>query len=188
MKNISGVILAGGNSSRMGTDKGVMDLNGKKVVQYVIDALKPVVDDIIIIANNENYSDLGLPVYNDEIKDCGPLGGIYTALQKIKTEKAIILSCDIPFVNSSLLADIISQSEDYDAIVPVHDGKFEPICAVYTKKCIAPFNTALEKKIFKLTDAMSLVNTKEIKLPFTKEIENNFINLNTLQDLNKYKK
>lgn len=187
-KNITGVILAGGNSSRMGTDKGILDLNGKKVVQYVIEALQPVVDDVIIIANNEHYLDLGFLVYKDEVKDCGPLGGIYTALLKITAPKAIILSCDIPFVSSAFLSDIIVQSENFDATIPVHDGKFEPLCSVYSKNCISAFKNALDKKIFKLTDAIALVNSKEIVLSATREIENNFINLNTLQDLNKYKK
>ena len=187
-KNITGVILAGGNSSRMGTDKGILNLNGKKIVQYVIEALEPVVDDIIIIANNEHYSDLGFPVYKDAIKDCGPLGGIYTALLKISNPKAIILSCDIPFVSSVFLSDIIRQSEGYDTAVPVHDGKFEPLCSVYSKNCINAFKTALDKKIFKLTDAIALVNAKKIVLPSTKEIESNFINLNSQEDLNKYKK
>ncbi len=187
-KNITGVILAGGNSSRMGTDKGILDLNGKKIVQYVIESLKPLVDDIIIIANNENYNAFGFPVYKDEIKDCGPLGGIYTSLLKISNPKAIILSCDIPFVSSAFLSEVIAQSEGYDVAVPVHGGKFEPLCSVYSKNCIDAFKTALDKKIFKLTDAIALVNAKQIILPSNNEIENNFINLNTRQDLNKFEK
>jgi len=187
-KNITGVVLAGGNSSRMGTDKGVMDLNGKKVIQHVIDALTPVVDDIIIIANNENYSGFGFPVYKDEIKDCGPLGGIYTALLKINSPKAVILSCDMPFVTTEFLSELIVQSENSDVAIPVHDGKFEPLCSVYSKNCTSSFKNSIDNNVFKLTDAIALVNVKQIILPATKEIENNFINLNTVQDLNKYKK
>ena len=79
-KNITGVVMAGGESSRMGTDKGVLEINGKPMVEVIISALKPVVDDIIIIANNSNYDYLGYKVYNDLIKKSGPLGGIYSAL------------------------------------------------------------------------------------------------------------
>ena len=187
-KNITGIILAGGNSSRMGTDKGVMDLNGEKVIQYVIEALKPNVDNIIIIANNSNYLDFGFPVYRDEIKDCGPLGGIYSGLLKSTTDKNIVLSCDIPFITSKLISQIIAESSEYDVTVPVHDGKTEPLCAVYTKNCMPKFKELLENKILKLTDAMAQVSTKQVLLKSTKETENNFINLNSKEDFNKYVK
>ena len=170
----------------MGTDKGVMDLNGKKVIHYVIEALKPNVDDIIIIANNTNYNDFGYPVFSDEVKDCGPLGGIYTALLKSSNNKNVILSCDIPFITSKLITQIISESAEYDVTVPIHDGKTEPLCAVYTKNCLPKFKELLERKVLKLTDAMAQVSTKQLQLPATKEIEDNFINLNTKEDFNKH--
>lgn len=184
-KNITGIVLAGGKSSRMGTDKGILDLNGKKVIDYVIGALQPNVDDIIIVANNSNYNNLGYRVYKDVIQDCGPMGGIYTGLLNSSTEKNIILSCDIPFVTSPLLNYIISQSGDYDITVPEHDGKPEPLCAIYKKHCAAKFLDLLNKKEWKLKDAMEHFSTQRLQLT-DKEIETNFININTPQELNKY--
>ena len=103
IKNITGVILAGGKSSRMGTDKGVLELNGKKIIEHIIYSIKPVVDEIIIISNSNNYDYLGFKVYSDIIKERGPLAGIHTALTHTTTERNLIVSCDIPFINSELL-------------------------------------------------------------------------------------
>ncbi len=82
----TGIILAGGKSSRMGEDKGLVLLNGKPMIQYVIEALKGVVSDIIIISNNASYNKFGIPVYPDIIKDKGPVGGIFTGLHHSKTQ------------------------------------------------------------------------------------------------------
>lgn len=183
-KNITGIVLAGGKSSRMGTDKGIIDLNGKKIIQHVLDALIPVVDDIIIIANNNHYNSFGYPVYADIITNCGPMGGIYTGLVNSPTMNNVILSCDIPFITSEMLSILIDQSkeQDYEITIPIHDGKFEPLCAVYSKKCMNRFKNLLENKILKMGNALNYFVTQPILLSNSKEIEKNFINMNTPQD------
>ncbi len=82
MKNYTGIILAGGKSSRMGTEKGLVEINHKKMIEYSIDQLKKVTENIIIISNTNKYNYLKYPVYEDLIKDIGPIGGIYTGLCK----------------------------------------------------------------------------------------------------------
>ena len=96
------IILAGGKSSRMGSDKGLVLLNGKPMISYIIEILKKMQIPIIIISNNENYKQFGLPVFADIIKEKGPLGGIYTGLKNSKTESNIIVSCDVPFYQIEL--------------------------------------------------------------------------------------
>ena len=90
---ITGIILAGGKSSRMGTDKGLLLLNGKPMVKYVIDVLSKVTSKIIIIANNDEYKQFGYKVYSDLIKDKGPVGGIYTAMNYTNSNTNICISC-----------------------------------------------------------------------------------------------
>ena len=131
--NITGIVLAGGKSSRMGTDKGMMMLNGKRFIDHIFNALVPVVDTVMIIANNDNYHRFNYPVYEDIIKDCGPMGGIYTGLVKSQTEKNIVVSCDIPFITTDTLSYIISRIDNSDIIIPEHEGKLEPLCAIYKK-------------------------------------------------------
>ena len=104
---ITGVILAGGKSSRMGTDKGLLELNGKPLIQYAIDTLKSIGLEIIIISNNSDYEQFGFPVYPDIIPDKGPIGGVYTALSYSSTEKNLIVSCDTPFLSKKLLNYLI---------------------------------------------------------------------------------
>ena len=132
-QDITGIILAGGKSSRMGTDKGILELNGRKMVDYVIKALTPNVDEIIIIANNKNYNNLGYKVYRDIIKNCGPMGGIYTGLMKSKTKNNMLVCCDIPNISSIIIEYIIISAGEEAALVPIHNGQAEPLCAVYKK-------------------------------------------------------
>ena len=99
----TGIILAGGKSSRMGEDKGLVLLNGKPMIQYVIEALKEVVSDIIIISNNASYNKFRVPVYSDIIKDKGPVGGIYTGLYHSTTELNFCISCDVPMISSDFI-------------------------------------------------------------------------------------
>ena len=91
MKKIEAFILAGGKSSRMGADKGLIDLDGSPMIQSTIDVLELLDIPVNIIANNGAYIKLGQPIYEDILQDKGPLGGIYTALAKAKTDRVIIL-------------------------------------------------------------------------------------------------
>lgn len=181
-KNISGIVLAGGKSSRMGTDKGLLELNGKTFIEHVLSALIPVVDTVFIIANNGSYHKFGYPVYEDIIKDCGPMGGIYTGLVKSTTSKNIIVSCDIPFITTKTLSDIILGAGNAEIAVPEHGGKLEPLCAIYTKGCIERFGQLLEKKEWKMQEALKYFNTTKVQFPEKKEFEKNFININTPQE------
>ncbi|MEZ5109841.1 MAG: molybdenum cofactor guanylyltransferase [Bacteroidia bacterium] len=184
MKNqVTGILLAGGKSSRMGTDKGVVLMNGKKLSEHVLQAMKPVVNDLMIIANNNNYGDYGIPVFEDIYKNCGPLGGIYTGLVRSKTKKNLMLSCDMPFITSGMLAKILSHSDEAEIIIPVNDGKVEPLCAVYDQSCAVQIRQFLESGKLKIQDVLPYFKTKEVLLTTT-EAGKNFININTPQELN----
>ena len=108
-ENITGIILAGGQSSRMCRDKGMLDLNVKAFIQYSIEALIPLVSKIIIISDNPDYDDFDAERIKDLIKNSGPLAGIYTGLNASKTEYNLILSCDIPLVQSKALKSLIEE-------------------------------------------------------------------------------
>lgn len=179
-KNITGIILAGGKSSRMGTDKGMLVLNGKKIIEYVIAALTPNVSEVIIISNNENYNYLGYKVYKDIVKECGPIGGIFTGLEKSITENNIIVSCDIPNISSTMIAYIISNSDEEDALIPVHSGQPEPLCAVYKKSTAKDFKQLLNSGNYKMLDALKHLKTSYLDVVnaqgFSEDI---FSNINT---------
>ncbi len=188
MKNITGIILAGGKSSRMGDDKGMLELKGKKMVEHVISALAPNVDEVIIISNNDNYNNLGCKVYTDIIKDCGPLGGIYTALHYSTTNKNFIVSCDIPNITSEAIGFIISKSTDEDVIVPIENKEIEPLCAMYNKACGNQIKGFLDAGQFKIRNAIEKLNTIYLDVNLHQEIfKGVFTNVNTPNDYEKLK-
>ncbi len=177
-RNITGIILAGGKSSRMGTDKGVLILNGKTIVAHIIDALKPAVDNIIIIANNDHYNNYGFKVYKDIVKDCGPMGGIYTGLLNSQTNLNMVVSCDIPNISTDIINKIISHADKNDITVPIHNNNLEPLCAVYNKNCISTFEKLITDKEWKMKESFKYFQTTKVELN-EKDFENYFTNINT---------
>lgn len=184
-KKITGIVLAGGKSSRMGSDKGMIKLNGKKFIEHIIEALIPNVSDIIIIANNDNYNNLGYKVYEDIIKECGPLGGIYTGLMNSKTESNIIVSCDIPFINSGLIKHVIKNMGRADISVPVFEGNTEPLCAVYTKKISDKLHDLIISNELKIHNVLKHFITTQVHITKTLDFYNNRLltNINTPEEL-----
>ena len=183
MKKVTGIILAGGKSSRMGTDKGMLELNGNIIVEHIIEQLKPNVDELIIIANNENYNNLGFRVYNDVVEPCGPMGGIFTALKNSITENNMVVSCDIPNITSDIISHIISNIGDEAVLVPVHNGNTEPLCAVYKKSTAKDFKTFIESENYKMKDALNKLNTRYFDVSeYSGFSENTFSNINTPQE------
>ncbi|MBK7181642.1 MAG: molybdenum cofactor guanylyltransferase [Bacteroidetes bacterium] len=181
MRRITGIILAGGKSSRMGTDKGVVELNNKKIIQYVVDVLNEVVSDLIIIANNRNYDYLGCRIYNDLIKEVGPLGGIYTGLYYSETEYNLIVSCDTPYLKKEILntlIDAISQG-DYDLIIAKENNSIHPLCAIYSKRMMKKLETYISKNELKLKEIVKDFKTKTIDFNSSTA----FTNINTKEDL-----
>ncbi len=100
--NITGIILAGGRSSRMKSEKGLVKFRKKLLIEYPVNIFKEICSDIIISSNHNKFNFLDCKVYHDEIIDCGPIGGIYTCLKKSITDYNLIAACDMPFLNNEL--------------------------------------------------------------------------------------
>lgn len=176
--------MAGGKSSRMGADKGLVKLNGKNMVEHVISSVMQVTDSIMIVANNSDYGYLGVPVFPDAIKDCGPMGGIYTGLIHSETEKNIVLSCDLPFVTMGVLNDIIKATGECEITVPVHDGRIEPLCGLYKKNCSVIFHSLLLKREFKMLDSLKCFKVQMLDVTKSENYsERMFRNINSTGDL-----
>lgn len=176
---VTGVILAGGKNSRMGADKGLLMVNGKRIVERAIEAMKAEVDEIFIISNGNNYDYLGYKVYSDIIKDSGPMGGIFTALSYTETDKNFVVSCDMPFISKELVGFIVENSEGCEIAIPKHGEKLEPLCAVYDRSCRDGFEALLQRKELKLLDALRYFKVKHIPILEGFSIENCFENINT---------
>jgi len=146
IRGVTGVILAGGKSSRFGSNKAFADVNGRQLIERVIEVTGSVFQRLIIITNNPGeYSSLGLPMYEDLIKGLGPLGGIYTGLEKMSDSSGFFVACDMPFLNERLIRYISKMnSKEYDAVVPKIDWKMEPLHSLYSKTCVPAIKGLIE--------------------------------------------
>ena len=123
MPAVSGIILSGGRSRRMGQDKAFLEVGGRRLIDHVADALTQVSDDLIIVANEpDRYHDPRWRVVPDAFPDTGSLGGLYTGLVAARHAYAVAVACDMPFLNVSLLRYLISQARSWDAAVPHVSG------------------------------------------------------------------
>lgn len=183
IKNTNGYILAGGKSSRMGTDKGLLLIEAKAMIEYVIEQMQSVFDNLVIVSNNTEYEKFGLEVIPDLIKDIGPAGGIYTALNHSDNQLNFIVSCDMPFVTKEAIAFMVTNSNDSQIVLVENQGKLEPLFGAYSKDCEEKWLQLIQQEKVKLQDMVLHFNLKTIP------VENNeifaayfFKNINTKED------
>jgi len=139
--DITGFILAGGKSSRMGTNKSFLRIGGSTVIERTAALLKPVFKDVVLITNNpEEYSFLKLPMFEDNYKNIGPLAGIHSALLHSKTEKNFIISCDIPLMTEDVIKYLIEYPTDRNITVARADNFIQQLCGVYNKNLLPVIN------------------------------------------------
>lgn len=187
-EEITGIILAGGKSSRMGKDKGLCGFKGKPLVSYAINTLAPLCKNLMISANYfpEKYAEYNFPVVEDEIKGIGPIGGILSCLKKSPTRHNLVLSCDTPFVSTDFFRYLLENIENYQVVAPSHETfLIEPLSAYYNTNVIADMEAVVSEKNFKLLNFFTKIRFKALPyspgLPFY--IPYSFININTPDDL-----
>lgn len=183
-QNISAVILAGGQGSRLGgLDKGLIELNKIPLVQHLIHRLQPQAANIIISANRhlETYRDFGYPVYEDEINDfAGPLAGILKALQECQTEWLLTVPADSPFIPKDLAVRLGNNIES-NKITLLHDGKhLQPTFALIHKSLESSLNLFLQSGERKARVWMQ--QQPHVIVDFS-DHTNAFININTKDEL-----
>jgi len=135
----TGIILAGGESKRIGTDKGLIDLNGRPLIRYVIESVRPVVDEIIVVVGSEervpyyrNAVDDDVQIVPDLYDDGSPMIGLITGLTHAKGDFAVVAACDMPFINSDLVDILFLLSFELNGTLLIkQDGWVEPLPAVY---------------------------------------------------------
>ena len=182
---MTGIILAGGKSSRMGQDKGLMLYQGMSLIQYAINAIRPVVSSVLIVSSNKDYEQFGYPLIDDVYTEKGPLAGIYSGLKASMTDQNVVLGCDMPHVSTDLIKYLVSIMKDEAVLLPSFKGKTEQLVGVYTKKCEPIFKEKIESGNLKIRNAISLLPHRfvEIDEHFEFYKPNLFSNLNSPKDL-----
>ncbi|MFQ5657831.1 MAG: molybdenum cofactor guanylyltransferase [Candidatus Methylomirabilales bacterium] len=159
---ISGVILAGGKSTRMGRNKAVLEIGGKRLIDRLVDGLQGIFPEVIIVANTPGlYDYLGVRVVPDLIPGKGSLGGIYTAAAEASHPWAYVMACDMPFFNSPLIRYLASLTTDWDAVVPYTDD-WEPLYALYAKACLPAMERLVRSDDLKISRFFPSVRVRRV--------------------------
>lgn len=183
--NIGAVILAGGKSCRMGSDKAALRFGGQSFLERAISALEGF-DEIILSTNNRApYDAYGLPVVNDIYPGCGPIGGLHAALSACSSDALFCVTCDMPLFEAPLAAHLCAQFRaDLDAVVAVsRDGYLHPLCAVYRKTAAAVFERQIRAGRNKITDAYTQMRVRYAPLADTPYADTLLLNVNTPEEL-----
>jgi len=184
-KKIVGIVLSGGKSKRMGQEKGLVQYQGKALIEYAIETLKPLCHELVISTANDDYAYLTYPMIADEIPDCGPIGGINTCMKTTDADIYLVISCDTPHVPTDLFVDLIAQLKG-NAVVPVDEtGRKQPLAACYSSQASSFFQEALEFGNLKMMSLLSKLNPlyfdPDSKARYYRS--DIFSNLNSLNDI-----
>ena len=150
--DITGVILVGGKSRRMGRDKAFLDFAGRPLVERVLDLFRESFARVVLVGDRqERFDPYDLPVLPD-LYPGSALGGLYTGLAQAETEHIFVASCDIPYPSGEVLRLLCSLRDGFDAVVPMPAHGFEPLFALYAKSCLGAMKELLESGNFCVFD------------------------------------
>lgn len=186
---VTPIILAGGRSSRMGTNKSFILFQNKVMIEGIIEKLKNIfaVQPMIVTNEKASYQYLNLQLTADVYKGRGPMAGIHAGLMASDTEWNFFCACDMPFLSEGLIMAMLDNIKaGFDAVVPYHDGKYEPLCALYNKSCLTVIDKELQQEALKLQCILpklklNLLKREEI-IRFSPKLEC-FYNVNTVLDV-----
>ena len=184
---ITGIILSGGKSTRMGENKPFIKIEGMPIINRIHSLFQNMFEEVIIVTNEkELYSTLDAKIYNDLFPNGGVLGGLYTGLFFSSFLYSFCAASDMPFLKESVIEYLIKDIAGYDIIVPRTEDGLQPLHAVYSKNCLEPIKKTIEKKKHKVIDFYTMVRTKVIEeheFIFLDPRRESFVNVNTPEEL-----
>lgn len=184
---MTGIILAGGRSSRMGRDKSLLPWNNSDLLHSVINKVGQVCDDIVLVSNQpRNLAREDVRVVKDIIPDMGPLGGIHAGLTSARDPLAFVTACDMPYVVPQAIRFLLHEAVgDWDVVIPTCGEMFEPMCCVYSKTCLPAIETLLKQGRRRIIEFFPLVRIKYIDVENFRQFDAKlamFTNINTAEE------
>lgn len=188
MIRVTGVIQAGGRSTRMGGEpKALLDLGGCRIIERVVVAVGAVLSDLLIVTNTpEIYAFLGLPMTPDAVPGAGSLGGIYSGLRAAPGAAIFTVACDMPFLSPEAIRLVVARAADGDVVIPRVGEQLETLHALYGRRCLAPMETRIAAGRLKITGFFADVRVVEIPEPEIARVADPataFMNVNTPGEL-----
>jgi molybdopterin-guanine dinucleotide biosynthesis protein A len=188
MPRVSGVILAGGKSRRMGgSPKALLPFGGRPLIHQIVAIVGSVLPDRLVVTNSPDlYAFLGLPMVGDVFPEGGSLGGIYSGVHAVSGDAALCVACDMPFLSADLIAYLASRASEADVVIPEAAGELQTLHAVYGKACLPAMEHRLRLGQLKVTAFFEEIRVLRILTPEVAAFgdpELMFMNLNTPDDL-----
>lgn len=186
--NLSGVLLTGGESRRMGRNKAFLEIGGKPLIERSLEVLNAVCKEVLISSSKDIdlYTGYGYKVIPDIIQEKGPLGGLFSVLQQVSYEQIFLVACDMPLLNEKAIAYTYKELGDYDAVIPYALGRKHPLHACYHQRILPLVEEKIQEDKLRLTDLLSVCRTKIVKLDSEIKdrterelLEQSFMNINT---------
>jgi molybdopterin-guanine dinucleotide biosynthesis protein A len=186
--HVTGVVQAGGRSTRMGGHpKALLDLGGQRIIERVVNAVSAVLDDLLIVTNTPDlYAFLGLPMVGDVYPDAGSLGGIYSGLDAARGAAAFTVACDMPFLSPDVIRLVVARARDADVVIPRVGGQLETLHAVYGRRCLPAMEACVRAGRYKITGFFGDVRVLEVpeaELAEHADVGQVFMNVNTPEEL-----
>lgn len=189
---VTGVILAGGKSRRMGQNKSLLKIGDKTIIEIIVDKILPIFDEVIVVTNSmEDYTMLkGVKLIPDIIqtKEANSLIGLYSGILEAENEYSFVIPCDMPFIDTTLIQYMIDNISDNDIVVPKLNGFYESLHSIYKKTTIEILKSMLDNnnyRINRLFEDYPELSIKKIHKDTLDELgvsEDCFLNLNTLEE------
>jgi molybdopterin-guanine dinucleotide biosynthesis protein A len=157
----AGFVLTGGKSSRMGRDKASLPFGATTLVEHVVACLRAVTQDVTLIGSPERYRHLAAAAIADRYENCGPLGGVCTALETTAADFNVIVACDMPGVNAEFFRSLWAAAEAHDAdcLVPETSDGLHPLCAAYHRRVQPIARRCILSKSVKMHDFVASLNS-----------------------------
>ena len=185
----SGIILSGGLSSRMqGINKAFLQIGGIRVLDRVIDTLKALFDKILLVTKDPSlYTKWDVKIVRDILEARSPLSGIHAGLVNMETNYAFCMGCDVPFLKKEVIQILMNAIQPgMDVIVPFSGTYYQPLCAVYSKRCVPVIEAQLKGGDLKVDNLFDKVNVRTIPYERFKRVDDeliSFFNVNSPADL-----
>jgi molybdopterin-guanine dinucleotide biosynthesis protein A len=186
-RDVSGIILAGGKSARLGHNKALVDAAGRLLIERVIDRVQSVVDEIVLVTNcPDRFSFLDLPMTGDIYRGVGTLGGLHAGLRAVHGQYALTVGCDMPLLNVDLLRHIVSLRHGYDVVIPRVGEYTEPLHALYGRRCLPGIERAIEagqRRVMRACDDVRVRYVTDGEIAAYDPRHLSFFNVNDADDL-----
>jgi len=184
---MTGIILSGGKSSRMGLNKAFLEINGERLIDRTVKLFRQLFSEVILVTNEPLlYLDQDIALVTDIYKGKGPMGGLYSGLFYASFDHAFLCACDIPYLNVEFIRYMTGKASEYDVVVPETADGFHPLHAIYSRRCLPSIKSLLIRDSLKMTGCFKGMRVLYIPESVIRSFDPEcrmFLNINTEQDL-----